>query len=72
MKMSLAIAPIGKEVRITRLSVDDTLKKHLADLGVLLNQVVTPMIANSGNLVIKVRDSRLAINKKVAMQIFVQ
>ena len=69
--MSLAKTPLGKEVKIVQLAVDHKLKQHLGNLGVFVHQTVTPIISNAGNVVIKIRDSRLAISKSVAMKIWV-
>ncbi len=69
--MPLAIAPIGKSVRVTKLIVDDKVRKHLENLGILMNSVITPLTDNSGNLIVKVHESRLAINQGLAMKIFV-
>ncbi|MDD6796367.1 MAG: FeoA family protein [Clostridiaceae bacterium] len=70
--MPLAVAPIGKEVLISRVIADLKTKRHLENLGILPGEEVVPLADNEGCLVISIRGSRLAINKGLAMKIFIQ
>ncbi len=70
--MPLTVAPVGKEVRITKLLLEDSTKRHLESLGVMIDQAITLVSDNRGDLIIQVKNSRLAINKALAMKIFVK
>ncbi len=70
--MPLTIAPIGKEVRIVRTAADETMHRHLNSLGLIVGENITPLSDSMGNLIVRVRDSRLAIGRSLAMKIFVE
>ncbi|MGI6161604.1 MAG: FeoA family protein [Christensenellales bacterium] len=69
--MPLAISPLGKEVKIVRTVADIKLKKHLENLGLIMGEAVTPVSDNFGNLIVKIKGCKLAIDKGLAMKIFV-
>ena len=46
-------------------------KKHLEDLGFTVGSEVTILSSLAGNLIVKVRDSRVAIGKDLATKILV-
>lgn len=70
--MPLGLATVGKEVIIKRTNVDDRVKRHLENLGILQGEKVTPVSQSAGDIVLRVRDSRIAINKGLAMKIIVE
>jgi ferrous iron transport protein A len=65
-------APIGAAVTIAKIETGDAVKRRLEDLGVLAGQAVTLMFDNMGNIVLKVKDSRLVINHGLARKIYVR
>lgn len=69
--MFLAFAPYGKEVRITEITADDKTRKHLGDLGIAVGGYVTSMFDSNGDVILKVKDGRLALNRALAMKIMV-
>lgn len=70
--MPLAAAPIGREVSIAKVITDIKTKRHLENLGIIPGEQIMPLADNEGSLIISVRGSRLAINKDLAMKIFIQ
>ena len=70
--MSLTNAPVGKLLCITRTAFDTTVKKHMENLGFLPGGVVTLITCEGGDLIVRIKDSRIAINKALAMNIFVE
>lgn len=70
--MPLTVAPLGKEMKVVKNLVNANAKKHLEDLGLIVGTAVTLVADNAGDLIVKVRDSRIAINKSLAMRIFVE
>ncbi len=69
--MPLLLAPIGQEVRIVKIIADERTKKHLANLGVLVDATVTVLSASGGSTVCRVKEGRLALDRNVASHIFV-
>lgn len=69
--MPLLLAPIGQEVRIVKIIADERTKKHLANLGILVDATVTVLSASGGSTVCRVKEGRLALDRNVASHIFV-
>ena len=46
-------------------------KKHLEDLGFVVSGTVTVVSEISGNLIVKVKDSRVAISREMAGKIMI-
>ncbi len=68
----LVMVNAGEEAKIARVSGRPEMKKHLEDLGFVPDTVVSVVQANAGNMIVKIRDSRLAITKEMAQKIMVQ
>ena len=47
------------------------MKKHLEDMGFTTGSAVTVMNTIGGNLIVKVRESRVAISREMASKIMV-
>lgn len=69
--MPLAIAPIGREVTVVKYTLDDSLRKHLEDLGMIQGSKITVIKEKDGDVIIQVKGSRIAINKGLASKILV-
>lgn len=69
--MPLTIAPLGKELTIQKVVTDEKSKWHLQNLGVTVGGVVTILSASGGDVVILVKEGRIALNRLTATRIFV-
>ncbi|MBP5342338.1 ferrous iron transport protein A [bacterium] len=69
--MPLLNAPLNTELRIIKILVDEKTKRHLENLGILVNAKITILSLSEGNAIIKVKNGRLALNKSTALKIFV-
>lgn len=69
--MSLALAKNGETVTIRRVTGTDEVRQHLAELGFIPGEQVTVISQNGGNLIIQVKDSRIALDKTMANKIFI-
>lgn len=69
--MPLTLAKIGEENLIREISGNPKLKKHLADLGFVAGGNVTVVFAIGGNLIVNVKESRVAISQEMAQQIMI-
>lgn len=67
---SLSQVPAGHSVRILRLSGDDGVIHRLREMGFTESAVINK-IADSGAIICKVAQARVAISKKLAQNIFV-
>ena len=69
--MPIAMAPINTSLKIIKILVDEKTKGHLENLGIIVNANILVLSKNDGNVIIKIKDGRLAINKDTALKIFV-
>lgn len=69
--MPIFIAPLKVELTITRILVDETTKKHLENLGITVNSKIQVLSSENGSVIVLVKEGRLALDKNIAMKIFV-
>ena len=69
--MPLTYAKAGEEIIIRKIGGTPEVKKHLADLGFVVGGSVTVVNTLGGNMIVNVKDSRVAIDKQMANKIMV-
>ena len=67
--MPLSMARPGETVTIRRITGRDEVRRHLAELGFVVDAAVTVVSELAGNLILQVKDSRVAIDKSMASRI---
>jgi len=65
------MAKSGDTVTIRKISGSDKVRQHLAELGFVADSEVTVIAETAGNLILQVRDSRIALDRTMAYRIFV-
>ena len=71
MMMPLTMAPLGQASKIQRVGGNDETKRFLANLGFVVGSEVTVISAIGGNVIVNIKDSRVAINQDMARHIMV-
>ena len=69
--MPLILADPGEEAIIKKVGGSPEMKKHLEDMGFTVGGTVTVMNTIGGNLIVKVKESRVAISREMAVRIMV-
>ena len=69
--MPLAMAEIGEANTIRKISGRDEIRRHLAELGFVVGEEVYLVSRLGGNLILSVKDSRVALDKSMAMRIMI-
>ena len=70
--MPLAFAAPGETMLVIRVTSPDVkLRKHLEDIGIVSGAELTPLSYSDGNMIVRVHDSRIALNSDVAKNIIV-
>ncbi len=69
--MPLTLAPMGEACLIHKVGGSPELKKHLEDLGFTAGGTVTLISALGGNVIVKVKESRIAISEEMARKIMI-
>jgi ferrous iron transport protein A len=69
--MPLALASVGEENVIRKLGGSPEVKKHLENLGFVVGGTVTVITSMSGNVIVKVKEARVAISEEMARRIMI-
>ena len=69
--MPLMLANIGEENIIKKVGGMPETKKHLENLGFVVGSNVSIVSRIGGNIIVKVKESRVAISKEMAQKIMV-
>ena len=69
--MPLLVAPAGEEQLIKRIGGSEVVKRHLQELGFVPGSYVTVVSEIGGNLIVNVKESRVAVDKQLAQKIMV-
>ena len=67
----LKYANPGEEVVITKVGGTPEVKKHLENLGFVVGSNVTVITSAGGNLIVKVKEARVALNDDMARRIMI-
>ena len=69
--MPLALVPLGKSFKITQIRTDEKIKRHLESLGLGAGAEVSTVSDSGGDIILQVKSGRVALNRGLAMKIFV-
>ncbi len=67
----LSFATPGEENIIRKIGGNAAVKKHLENLGFVVGGQVTVITSLDGNVIVKVKESRVAINDEMARRIMI-
>ncbi len=69
--MPLTFADIGEAAIIKRISGNPDLRRHLNEMGFVPGGTVMVISKIGGNVIVNVKESRVAISKEMANKIFI-
>ena len=69
--MPLTLAAIGEENIIKQVGGKPEVRKHLEDLGFVAGGRVKVINTLGGNVIVNVKDSRIAISREMAQKIMI-
>ena len=69
--MPLTMAKTGDTGTIRKITGRDEVRQHLAELGFVVDSDVTVVSEIAGNLILQVKDSRIALDKTMANRIMI-
>ena len=61
----------GERVTIRKITGRDEIRQHLAELGFVVDSDITVVSEIAGNLIVQVKDSRIALDKSMANRIMI-
>ena len=69
--MPLSYANAGEESVIRKIGGSPEVKKHLENLGFVVGGTATVVTSLNGNVIVKVKESRVAIDEEMARKIMI-
>lgn len=69
--MPLTMTKPGDTVTIRKITGKDEVRQHLAELGFVVGETLTVVNVLGGNLILQVKESRIALDKTLALRILV-
>ena len=69
--MPLALADVGEEYVIQRIGGSPEVKQHLENLGFVVGGGVKVLTSLAGNVIVTVKETRVAISEEMARRIFI-
>lgn len=69
--MPLTMMKPGESARVKRIGGKEEVKRFLENLGFVLGEEVKVVSSNGGNIIVQVKDSRVAVSQNIANKIMV-
>lgn len=69
--MPLTMANEGDIASIKRVGGKEEIRRHLENLGFVAGADVQVISANGGNVIVNIKDSRIAVSKEMANKIMI-
>ena len=70
--LPLTMAEMGVRLTSGRISGRDEVRRHLAELGLVVGEEIEIVSSLAGNLILSVKDSRIALDRGLCGRIFVK
>jgi len=70
--LPLTFVKTGDMAKVIKVNGRDNAKKHLADLGFVDGTIVNVISSHDGDIILNVKDSRLAVTREMADKIMIE
>ena len=70
--LPLSMAGEGTTQTIAKITGKDEVRRHLAELGLVVGEEVTVMNSLGGNLILQVKEGRIALDRALCTRIMVK
>ncbi len=67
--LPITMASSGESILVKKITGKDDTRHHLNELGLVEGDTITVIQNNNGNLILQVKDGRIALDEKLAMRI---
>ncbi|MBQ7251337.1 MAG: ferrous iron transport protein A [Kiritimatiellae bacterium] len=67
--MPLSLADPGQSYRVRKIGGNDKTRLHLAEMGLVVDTPLTVVAQDAGNVILRVKDSRIALNRDLALRV---
>jgi ferrous iron transport protein A len=69
--MPLTLADVGEEITIKKIGGSSEVRRHLENLGFVVGENVNLITTLNGNVIVRVKETRVAISEEMARKIMV-
>ena len=69
--LPLSYANVNEANVIKKVTGNPEMKKHLEDMGFVTGAVISVVSTVNGNLIVNVKDTKVALDKQLAMKIMI-
>ena len=69
--MPLAFPSKNRELEIKKVNVQESIRKHLQEMGITVGGKITLLSSDGGNVIVIVKEGRLCLDKTLAGRILV-
>ena len=69
--LPLSYAEVNEPNVIKKVTGNPEMKKHLEDMGFVTGAVISVVSTVNGNLIVNVKDTKVALDKQLAMKIMI-
>lgn len=69
--MALAFAPTGRTLTVVKITAEDNVKRRLESMGLGVGSALTALSESGGDIILRVKSGRVALNRAIAMKILV-
>ena len=70
--MNLLMAPVTTPLKMIKVKMEGSQERQLSSMGFVAESEIMVITENSGNLIVNVKDCRVAIGKEIAQKIIVK
>ena len=70
--LPLTFVKTGDLAKVIKVNGKDNVKKHLADLGFVDGTIVNVISSHDGDIILNVKDSRLAVTREMADKVMIE
>ena len=67
--LPITMVSSGESILVKKITGKDDTRHHLNELGLVEGDTITVIQNNNGNLILQVKDGRIALDEKLAMRI---
>ena len=69
--MPLTFAEIGETNLVRRIGGTPEVRRHLENIGFVVGTEVTVLNSMNGNVIVRVKEARVAVSREMAQKIFI-
>ena len=69
--LPLSYAEVNETNVIKKVTGNPEMKKHLEDMGFVTGAVISVVSTVNGNLIVNIKDTKVALDKQLAMKIMI-